>query len=608
MDTFAKRKYLLGAIFILVALIFIVKLFRLQVIDSSYKQYATKNVLRRVVTYPARGLMYDRNGKLLVYNKAAYDLLVTPRELEVFDTTALCAMLDIEKEELIKGINRAKKYSRYKSSVVVKQIAQETYAVLQEKLYKYPGFYVQTRTLREYPYNTAAHALGYVGEVNQSMINSDPYYSQGDYIGILGLEKAYEKELRGRKGINFFLVDVHNRIKGPYREGRNDTLALIGSNITTTLDADLQAYAEYLMQNKKGSVVAIEPATGEVLAFLSAPTYNPSLLVGRARGDNYQKLANDTLQPIFNRAIGASYMPGSTFKLVNALIGLHEGVLNEYTKHACSGTVSRPIRCTHEHISPIGVRNAIRESCNPFFWNTFSSIFQKYPTAREGFNVWKDHLQHFGLGQRIGVGVVGENGGNVPKDSYYDHYYGKGRWNAMTVRSMAIGQGELLITPFQLANLAAIIANKGYYVAPHLVRSIWINENNQQVIDYPKNETGFSSETFDMVIDGMQAVVEESNVRYNTKLDTITICGKTGTVQNPHGSDHSVFIAFAPKENPQIALSVYVEHGVWGSRYAAPIASLLIEKYLKGEVTGWRKDIVEEKMANANLLNPIQPD
>ena len=607
MDTFAKRKYLLGAVFILIALVFIVKLFRLQVLDSSYKQYATRNVLRPEITYPARGLMYDRNGELLVYNKAAYDLLVTPRELETFDTTRLCSILEIEKEKLVEGIKKAKRYSFYKPSVVVKQLPQETYAVLQEKLYKYPGFFVQTRTLREYPHNTAAHALGYVGEVDRAAMERDPYYSQGDYIGILGLEKAYEKELRGRKGINFFLVDVHNRIKGSYREGRNDTVALIGKNLTTTLDAGLQSYAEYLMQNKKGSIVAIEPATGEVLTFVSSPTYNPSLLVGRARGENFQKLANDTLEPIFNRAIRATYPPGSTFKMVNALIALHEGTLNHHTRYACSGTSSVPIRCTHAHFSPIGIRNAIRESCNPFFWNTFSSIIRKYPTSAEGFNVWRQHLINFGFGQKLADELADELPGNVPTAAYYNSIYGERRWNALTIRSLAIGQGELLLTPFQLANLAALLGNRGYYITPHLVRSVWSSESDVRLIDYPKNETGIKPETFDLIIDGMLAVVEESNTRYNTRLDTITICGKTGTVQNPHGSDHSVFIAFAPKENPQIAISVYIEHGVWGSRYAAPIASLVIEKYLTGTISGLRKN-VEERMVNANLLNPNQPD
>jgi penicillin-binding protein 2 len=605
-DNYSKRKYLIGAIFILVALVFSVRLFRLQVVNNDYKQYATRNVLRRIVTYPARGLIYDRNGDLLVYNKASYDLLVTPREVSAFDTTAFCEILEIQKEELIAGLDKAKKYSRYKPSVIIKQLSPESYAVLQEKLFRFPGFFVQTRTLREYPEKTAAHVLGYVGEVNRSKIQEDPYYTQGDYIGITGLEKAYEEELRGQKGVNFQLVDVHNRIKGNYRDGKSDTLAVLGKNLITTLDADLQAYAEYLMDNKKGSVVAIEPATGEVLAFLSAPTYDPSLLVGRARGTNYQKLAQDTLKPIFNRAIRAAYPPGSTFKLFNALIALQENTINLQTQFSCNGPLSRPIRCTHNHLSPISVRNAIRESCNPFFWNTFNSIMRKYPRADEGYKVWREHLISCGLSQRLGTELSNELPGNIPEVGYYNHYYGEGHWNGLTIRSMAIGQGELLITPFQLANMAATIANRGYYITPHFVKSVWSIEDEPKDQNFERHVTTIDPEHFEVVTEGMQAVVEESNTRYYSKLDSIIICGKTGTVQNPHGSDHSVFIAFAPKEDPQIAISVYVENGVWGARYAAPIASLIIEKYLNDSIAP-RRISIETRMHEANLLNSFQP-
>ena len=606
MDNYSKRKYLLGTIFIIVALIFVGRLFRLQVLDTNYKQYATKNVLRRVITYPARGLIYDRNGELLVYNKASYDLLVTPREVSAFDTTSFCDMLNIEKKELIASLNKAQKYSSYKPSVIIKQLSPENYAVLQEKLFHFPGFFVQTRTLREYPQKTAAHVLGYVGEVDRSKIQKDSYYSQGDYIGVIGLERAYEEALRGQKGVSFQLVDVHNRIKGNYRDGKSDTVAILGKNLTTTIDADLQAYAEYLMQNKKGSVVAIEPATGEVLAFLSAPTYDPSLLVGRARGVNYQKLAADTLKPIFNRAIQAAYPPGSTFKLMNALIALQEHTITEQTEFTCQGPLSHPIRCTHNHLTPISLRNAIRESCNPFFWNTFNSIMRKYPRTDQGYEVWRNHLMSFGLGQRLGTELKSELSGSIPKGSYYNYYYGENHWNALTIRSMAIGQGELLITPFQLANLAVTIANRGYFYTPHLVKSIWSIKEKPETLKFERHQTTIDPEHFNVVVEGMQAVVEESNTRYYTKLDSITICGKTGTVQNPHGSDHSVFIAFAPKENPKIAISVYVENGVWGARYAAPIASLIIEKYLTDSIAP-RRISLEKRMHDANLLNSIQP-
>lgn len=605
MDNYSKRKYFLAAIFIVVVLIFSIRLFRLQVLDSNYKQYATKNVLRRVVSYPARGLIYDRHGELLVYNKASYDLLVTPRELSEFDTTALCRILEVEKADFITSLNKAKKYSRYKPSVIVKQLSPENYAILQEKLFRYPGFFVQTRTLREYPQKTAAHVLGYVGEVNRSTIEKNPYYSQGDYIGVIGLEKAYEEELRGQKGVSFQLVDVHNRIKGSYQNGRRDTSAVLGKNLTTTIDAELQAYAEYLMNNKKGSIVAIEPATGEVLSFLSAPTYDPSLLVGRSRGANYAKLQQDTLLPIFNRAVRAHYPPGSTFKLINALIGLEEDAINTHTAFSCSGRGSRPIRCTHDHYSPISLRDAIRESCNPFFWHTFSAIFRKYPKASDAYEVWRNHVMSFGLGAKLGNELSNEVPGNIPKSDYYSYFYGANHWNALTIRSMAIGQGELQITPFQLANVAATIANRGHYITPHLVRSVWNTQEPEQKLEFERHETTISPEHFDPVIEGMQAVVEESGIRYTSRLDSIIICGKTGTVENNHGSDHSVFIAFAPKDNPKIAVSVYVEHGVWGSRYGAPIASLIIEKYLNDSIAP-RRIPIETRMHEANLLNPIQ--
>lgn len=606
MDNFSKRKYIIGAIFILVALLFSVRLFRLQVLNSTYKQYATRNVLRRVITYPARGLIYDHDGKLLVYNRASYDLLVTPRELSSFDTTSLCQILNIQKPVLIEGLKKAKKYSYYKPSVVIKQLSPENYAVLQEMLFKFPGFFVQTRTLREYPQKTAAHVLGYVGEVDRSIIRKNPYYAPGDYIGVIGLEQAYEKQLRGRKGVSFQLVDVHNRVKGSYHKGRSDTAAVLGKNLTTTLNADLQAYAEWLMANKKGSIVAIEPSTGEVLTFVSAPTYDPSLLVGRNRGANFQKLAGDTLEPIFNRAIRAAYPPGSTFKLINALIALQEHAITDKTEFTCNGPASKPIKCTHNHVTPLSLHSAIRESCNSYFWNTYKAIINNNTKPEEGFNAWRNYLMKFGLGHRLSTEFNNELPGSIPVASYYDHYYGKGHWNALTIRSMAIGQGELLITPFQLANLVATIANRGYYITPHLVRSIWAKKEEPEKLQFDTHETGIDSKYYEEVIDGMQAVVEETGNRYETMVDSITICGKTGTVQNPSGSDHSVFVAFAPKENPKIAVSVYVENGVWGSRYAAPIASLIIEKYLRGYIEPRRKHI-EEKMHDANLLNPNQP-
>jgi penicillin-binding protein 2 len=602
-NTYSKRSYVIIGIFVLTALLFIAGLFRLQVLDPTYKVFATNNVLREIVQYPARGLIYDRTGKLLVHNKPAYDLLVTPREVDAFDTTYLCNLLDITKEDFKERIKAAEAYSRYKPSIVVKQISPETYAVLQERIYRFRGFHTQSRTLREYNYPVAAHVLGYVGEVNQADLDRDSYYSQGDYIGVSGIEKTYEKWLRGEKGIKKYLVDVHNRIQGSFLNGEEDTPAQVGSNLATSLDIELQLYAEKLMENKIGSIVAIEPSTGEILALVSVPSYHPGMLVGRVRGSNYAMLLTDSLKPLFNRALLAEYPPGSTFKMMNALIALQVGSINLQTRFSCNGTASVPIRCTHSHVSPLGVVDAIRESCNPFMWNTFRSIINSKSTSSEGFNLWKDYVDSFGFGRKLGTDLVNENRGNVPSEEYYNRYFGAGRWSALTIRSLAIGQGELGITPLQLANYAAIMANRGHYFIPHVVKNI---EGEEIPEKYRKKvQTKISSEHFEPVINGMQMVVENTNASVYMRIPDLVMCGKTGTVQNPHGEDHAAFMAFSPRENPQIAISVYVENSGFGSTYAAPIASLLVEKYLKGEIAESRK-WVETRMLEMDLINRNQ--
>ena len=601
MDIFAKRKYLIIAIFVVVSFVFILKLFNLQVLDPEYKEYATNQVLREVVQYPMRGLIYDRNGKLIVYNKPAYDLLIIPREVEAFDTAYFCQLADISKEDLIAGIKKAKEYSQYLPSILVKQIPPESFAILQEQLYKFKGFHTQSRTLREYSSPVAAHVLGYVSEVNATDIERDSYYKSGDYIGDSGIEETYEKQLRGTKGIKKQLVDVHNRIQGSYRNGEEDTPAQIGKNIYSTLDLDLQEYAEKLFQNKKGSVVAIEPSTGEVLVMLSAPTYDPDLLVGRVRGANFNKLRIDTLNPLFNRATQARYPPGSTFKILNALVGLQEHAINLNTRFSCAGQSSTPITCTHNHVSPLGVIEAIRESCNSFFWNTYKAILSSDETSAESFEKWRSYAVDFGFGQKISPDFSIEETGNVPTVGYYDGIYGSGHWNALTVRSLAIGQGELGITPLQLANYCAAIANRGYYYIPHVVKEIDGEEINP--IFTEKNSTKISEEYFEPVIQGMQMVVENTSASVYMRIPEIEMCGKTGTVQNPQGDDHSVFMSFAPKENPRIAISVYVENAGYGSMTAAPIASLIVEKYLNDTIATSRKRI-EKSMLETNLINP----
>ncbi len=603
MDIYSKRKYLVTAIILISGFVFILKLFSLQVLDSKYKESATNNVLRENVQFPARGLIYDRNGTLMVFNKPAYDLLVTPREVERFDTLAFCKLVEISKEELIACIKKAMEYSHYKPSILIKQIPPESFAYLKEQLYKFKGFDTQSRTLREYFYPSAAHVLGYVSEVNDADIERDSYYKTGDYIGASGIEKTYEKQLRGVKGIKKQLVDVHNRIKGSYLDGAEDIPAEMGPDIVTTLDADLQRYAEELFVNKKGAMVAIEPATGEVLALVSAPTYDPSLLVGRIRGANYNILSEDPLKPLFNRAIQAKYPPGSTFKIINTLIGLETGAINLNTRFGCNGKASTPLRCTHSHVSPGNVVDAIRESCNPFLWNTFRSIIYQKKTVAEGFENWRSYVQSFGIGQIISSDFPNALSGDLPTSEFYNKIYGNGRWSPLTIRSLAIGQGELGATPLQMANVAAIVANRGFYYPPHLIREI---HNDSIPSEFRKRVySKISPETFEPIITGMEQVVK-GNMASRVAVPGVIMCGKTGTVQNNHGIDHSVFTAFAPKDNPKIAIFVYVENSGFGSTYAAPMAGLMVERYLNDTISAQKK-WVEENLLEANLLNPNQP-
>lgn len=602
MNNLSNRSFVVVGIFVLVGITYAILLLRLQVFDSDYKQYATDNVLRENVQFPARGLIYDRNGELMVYNKTAYDLQITPREVDEFDTTLLCTLLDLELADLEERIQKAKRYSRYKPSILVKQISPENFAVLQEQLYKFKGFYSQTRTLREYTHPVAAHVLGYVGEVTLTDIKRDEYYKSGDYIGQSGVEKTYEKQLRGKKGVKKVLVDVHNRPKGSYRNGAEDVPAEIGKNLVSTIDLDLQVYAEKLFQNKKGAVVAIEPASGEVLAILSAPTYDPGLLVGRARGKNYQILEADTLETLFNRALVARYPPGSTLKPFNILVGLQEGVINTSTRFVCNGRGSQPIRCTHDHVSPADVVDAVRESCNPYLWNTFRNTIEKYPTTAEGFKVWSDYMANFGLGSRVGTEFFTENPGLRPTVEYYKTMHKGNWWRAITIRSLAIGQGEIGTTPLQMANCAAILANKGYYFEPHVIKEVEQDTVRESI--EVKHESGIEAKHFIPVYTGMKQVTKG---RLNRNIPGIDYCGKTGTIQNPHGIDHGAYVAFAPEENPKIAIYVYVEHSKWGASYAAPIASLLMEKYLNDTISANRTRY-EKEMMEANLLDPFNPD
>ena len=600
MNQFTDRRYVFVVVIILVGLVFIIRLFQIQVLDKSYEQYALSNAQSVRVLYPARGLIYDRNGEILVFNQAAYDIIVTPRLLEPFDTTELSQILEITRESVKERLESARAYSSRVPSIFIKQVNYEHAALLQEKMFQYPGFYVQTRTLREYTRPIASHALGYVGEVDQQILDNEPYYQLGDYIGVSGVEKAYESELRGQKGKNIFLKDVHNQTIESYQGGRLDVQVEVGTNITITLDADLQEYGEKLLTPYVGSIVALEPSTGEVLALVSAPNYSPELLVGRNLGIQFGKLAVDTLNPLFNRALMAQYPPGSTFKTIMGLIGLQEKVVSTSTEHSCTYGfyVGNIHTACHLHNTPLNFIEAVQNSCNTYFINVLKSILTdvKFNNTAAAYDNWRNHLLSMGFTTPLGIELTNELDGNIPEASYFNGIYSEGHWNYLTIRSLAIGQGELLITPIQMANMTATIANRGYFITPHLIKQIEGFANIDPVYS-EKRFTTIDSANYRPIVDGMDLVVNggAGSTARNARIQDITVCGKTGTAENPHGNDHSIFVAFAPKEDPKIAIAVYVENQGFGTTYAAPIASLMIEKYLTGEVKRtWYEDWVRQ--------------
>ncbi|HPB12419.1 MAG: penicillin-binding protein 2 [Bacteroidales bacterium] len=599
-DAFTSRKYIIIAFVVLAALLLIIRLFVIQVVKDTYRLSADNNVLRYVTQYPARGLIYDRNNKLMVFNQAAYDLMVVPAQVTSIDTAEFCELLEITKSSFNDRMNSAISYSRRAPSVFLKQISAESYARFQEKLFLYPGFYVQPRTLRKYSKPIAGHILGYVSEVDESVVKNDPYYKAGDYIGKLGIEEAYEKNLRGKRGVTIYLVDVYSRIKGSYADGRMDTVAVQGEDIISTVDMDLQEYGELLMKNKSGSIVALEPKTGEVLTLVSSPNYDPGLLVGRIRSENFMKLSADTSLPLFNRAIQAKYPPGSTFKPINGLIGLQEKVIEPSTLFGCSNGYLF-IGC-HSHSSPLDLIHGISNSCNAYFCQVYRRILENpaYPNVEAAYVKWKEYLDQFGFGQRLGIEFTNELTGFVPSPSYYDRFYGKNGWKALTIISMAIGQGEVETTPLQMANMTAAIANRGYYYTPHIVKSIGA-EGKPDGKYLLKHTIEIDSANFESIVLGMEEAVNggAGATARSAAIRNIIVCGKTGTAENPHGKDHSVFIAFAPKDDPKIAIAVYVENAGFGASYAAPIASLMIEKYLTGEVTN---KYSEQRMLELNLI------
>jgi len=599
-NQYTGRKYVLGGLVVFVALVFLTKLFVIQLVSPKYKLSANNNSRLRQIEYPARGLFSDRHGDVMVFNQASYDVLIIPKQIVSFDTVELCSMLDLSTEELRAGIISAKKYSAYLPYVLVRQLSTIHYARFQEKMYKFPGFYVQSRAQRAYKDGIAPHVLGYLGEVGSSNLKKDHYYSTGDYIGISGLEKQYETLLRGKKGVSYFLVDVHNQRQGSYEEGRFDTVPEPGKNIQISLDAQLQLYGETLMHGKRGSIVAIEPGTGEILAMISSPGYDPRIMVGRERTPGFLTLQADTLDPLFNRATMSRYAPGSIFKIVQALIGLELGAIQEDTGFKCNKDL---IGC-HNHPEATNVRKAIQYSCNPYFFQVYKRIIQPgrytniFSDSEAGIEIWRNHVISFGLGMILPIDLPNVKGGFIPNAEFYDRWYGRRRWAFSTIYSNSNGQGEVESVPIQVANLAAIIANRGFYITPHFIKTIdgvnMIPDEFKQI-----KQTTVSENYFDIAVDAMYDVVwEPFGTGRRARVPGIEVCGKTGTVQNVHGEDHSGFFAFAPKINPEIALAVYVENAGGGGEWAAPIASLMIEKYLTGEIKQAEK---EKRILDFNL-------
>ncbi|MBR1516597.1 MAG: penicillin-binding protein 2 [Bacteroidales bacterium] len=623
-DTFKNRSQYIRMAFALVAIILILRLAYIQLFDKDYTTVADAQALREVVQFPARGYIYDRNGKLIVYNEAVFDLMVVPSETlvrdkndrkkyhQANDTALLCRKLGITHADYEARMEKARTYSPVVASIFMKQISKEEYASWQRDLYKFKGFYVQRRTLRSYTRPVGAHVLGYVGEVNDSDIKNDSaYYRRGDYIGQSGLEKTYENELRGVKGKTVMQVDVHSRTIGHYLDGKMDCTPIEGNNLYTSLDLDLQEYAEKLMSNKRGCVVAIEPSTGEVLALVSAPTYDPNLLVGRVRGDNYSMLEADANKPLYNRALQGAYPPGSIFKVAQAMAALQQGVITPTTGFACNKSL---VGC-HNHPSAGRVQDAIKMSCNPYFYNVYNRMIQQgkyknvFKDSQYGLMVWRDYMLRFGFGQRLDIDLPNVKSGYIPDTSFYNKWYKGHTWSFSTIYSNSIGQGEVLVVPIQMANLACVVANRGYYITPHVVRYVGNDSVKTRRKEYvTKHQTGIDKRYFDIAVAGMNDVVyAPGGTGHRAAVPGISVCGKTGTAENYVGkvkrADHSVFIAFAPKDDPKIALSVYVENAAGGGgTWAAPIAGLIIEKYLKGTV---ERTEVERTYMEASPCQPL---
>lgn len=605
------RKSLLYFLILSVGVVFIVRLFFLQVVDSKYRQNPLNNSAVTIkYAYPDRGFIYDRNHKLLVANQSSYDIMIIPKDVEPLDTLEFCNLLGITKDDFLKRYHKTKNYSPRIPSIFVGQLSKEDYAFLQEKMYKYKGFYIQKRFLRQYPENTSANVLGYISEVNEGLLERNSYYQLGELIGYQGVEKQYEDVLRGQKGVNFIQKNRFNKEIGAYKDGIYDTLPVPGKDITLTLDMELQMYAEKLMSNKRGGIVAIEPSTGEILSLVSTPSYDPKMLVGRKRSKNSVLLFNDSIKkPMLDRGLQAQYPPGSPFKIINALVALQEGVITPSTGFNCYHGYKYGrggfMKCHCGIVgTPISMNMGIYRSCNSYFSNVYRRTIEKYDDPAMGMDNWSKHVKSFGLGNYLGYDMPVGQKGLIPDAELYNRYYPNHQWKAITTISNAIGQGEVLTTPIQLANMTAAIANRGYYFTPHILKKVGDSVNQDEKYTN-RRYTTIEPQHFEPVIEGMLNVFEIGTAR-GSKISDIQICGKTGTAENfkringerVQFTDHSIFIAFAPKDDPKIAIAVFVENGYWGSRWAAPIASLMIEKYIKGEI---ERDWLEKRMLEGSL-------
>ena len=603
------KKYLLIWLTISVSFIFIMRLASLQLSDDSY--FNSDFAIQELSVYPERGLIYDRNGNLLVANQPSYELIIVPENTTEFDTISFAKLIDMNPDELKKEINSSIKYSTKLPSVIKSQISKERNAFLQEKIWLFEGFYLRKNSVRDYIKPFASNVIGYTGEVDKNDIINNSYYEKGEMIGKQGIEKYYEDELKGIKGKKYFQKDRFNRVIGPFNNSLSDVKPSKAKNITLTIDIDLQEYAESLLQNKRGGVVAIEPSTGEILTLVSSPTYKSEQFVGQDRTENYNKLLNDSInKPLFDRSLQAQYSPGSPIKILNALIGLQEGVINENTTFTCNAghyySRNAFMGCHNQFGTISNLRKGIYNSCNTYFARTYRGIIDKYGTSSEGLDKWATHMKSFGLGNYLGYDLSIGKKGFIPESDYYNRFYGTNRWGSSTTISNSIGQGEILTTPIQMANFATAIANRGFYIKPHFVKSV----NNKLMNNREKNYTTIDKENFEIVIDGMVDVVDRGTARI-AKIDGISVAGKTGTVENfillknekKQLTDHSTFIAFAPADDPKIAVSVFIENGYWGSRWAAPIASLIIEKYLKEDVG---RKWLENRMVNGSLIDEYE--